>query len=919
MFRLLDTLSFALERIKQHRVLVIWVIVGLSVATTLAMSLSLYVDSVYSNLLQSRLDQPPYAFRFRYLGAWNGNITADDVSSASAAIQGRMAQLIGLPVQRDVRFVRGGSWSVALDSQSLGTFSLGILDGADDQMAIVDGQWPPPQPAPNDPLPVLAPETMLESMGLQVGDQLTAQRSGGGSLKLKIAALWRPVNPDDPAWIFTPKFFDQILLVRPDDLGQVLSGTAKPVDEVAWYLVFDGAGVRTSDVSGLLSRIANGQREVSAVLPGIRYDVSPVDGLKAFNKEVSSLTQQLFIIIAPVGGLVLYFVSLVADLLVSRQQPEDVKLRSRGMSRRALLIVHILMWLLLTGAALAVGIVAAPAVVQLVGRTSSFLSFTGTSSVSHVVFTPQAIGLGAITGLIAASSGLILAWRTTRQNINSYQRMVVREGKAWWQRAYLDLLMLFPAGYVLYSLWRKGGIVANAVSPFSDPLTFVGPTLFALGMALLFLRLWPLVLAAGARLIGFTRNISLLMALRELTRAGRRYRGALLMMAFTLSLTGFTASMASTLDRSLEDTINYQVGADLVLVTAAEAQTESSQDTTTGQTTYTVTGYNLPPTEDLLTIKGVAYASRVGRYPAQLTVGTQRVTGTILGVDRASMAAIALFRNDYASKPLANLLNELADQRTGLLVDREDAQKYNLAIGQDVTLQVQALNTWYQARVPIVDFVDYFPTLNPADGFFAIGNLDPIFEMVGTVLPYDYWLSLEAGTNLQRVLNQVQAVNFPVLQWQAPSAALDAARAEPARRGVLGFLSVGFVASIALTLIAAIIQSTASFQGQTTQLGTLRAMGLGGAAVGVYVVILQGLAALSGVLSGTSIGVGTTLLFLPLLDFSGGLPPYLIRVAWNDTIIVYAVFASVLFFVTLLTTMLLSRQRVATIIRLGDV
>jgi putative ABC transport system permease protein len=356
-----------------------------------------------------------------------------------------------------------------------------------------------------------------------------------------------------------------------------------------------------------------------------------------------------------------------------------------------------------------------------------------------------------------------------------------------------------------------------------------------------------------------------------------------------------------------------------VLVTAAEAQTESSQDTTTGQTTYTVTGYNLPPTEDLLTIKGVAYASRVGRYPAQLTVGTQRVTGTILGVDRASMAAIALFRNDYASKPLANLLNELADQRTGLLVDREDAQKYNLAIGQDVTLQVQALNTWYQARVPIVDFVDYFPTLNPADGFFAIGNLDPIFEMVGTVLPYDYWLSLEAGTNLQRVLNQVQAVNFPVLQWQAPSAALDAARAEPARRGVLGFLSVGFVASIALTLIAAIIQSTASFQGQTTQLGTLRAMGLGGAAVGVYVVILQGLAALSGVLSGTSIGVGTTLLFLPLLDFSGGLPPYLIRVAWNDTIIVYAVFASVLFFVTLLTTMLLSRQRVATIIRLGDV
>jgi len=480
-------------------------------------------------------------------------------------------------------------------------------------------------------------------------------------------------------------------------------------------------------------------------------------------------------------------------------------------------------------------------------------------------------------------------------------------------------MMLFPAGYVLYTLWQRGGIVANAATPFSDPLTFVGPTLFALGMALLFLRLWPWALEVGAHLIGYTRSISLLMALRELTRAGGRYRGALLMMAFTLSLTGFTASMASTLDRSLEDTINYQVGADLVLVTAAEAQTESSQDTTTGQTTYTVTGYNLPPTADLLTIQGVANVSRVGRYPAQLTVNNQNINGTILGVDRASMAAVTHFRNDYASKPLANLLNELADQRTGILINRQAAEKYNLAIGQQVTLQVQALNTWYQTRVPIVDMVDYFPTLNPANGFFAIGNLDPIFETVGTVLPYDYWLSLYPGTDLQSVLDQVQAINFPVLHWQAPAAALAEAHAQPARRGVLGFLSVGFVASIALTLIAAIIQNTASFQQQTTQLGTLRAMGLGSTAIGIYVVILEGLAALSGIFSGTSIGVGATLLFLPLFDFSGGLPPYLIRVAWSETAIGYAIFAGVLFFVVLLTTLLLSRQGVATIIRLGEV
>jgi putative ABC transport system permease protein len=156
------------------------------------------------------------------------------------------------------------------------------------------------------------------------------------------------------------------------------------------------------------------------------------------------------------------------------------------------------------------------------------------------------------------------------------------------------------------------------------------------------------------------------------------------------------------------------------------------------------------------------------------------------------------------------------------------------------------------------------------------------------------------------------------LEWQDPDAALAAAYGAPSRRGVLGFLSVGFVASILLTLVSAVIQITASFRAQAAQLGSLRAMGLGSLTVGAYLVLLQGIAATSGILSGTSIGVATTLLFLPLLDFSGGLPPYLVRVAWDDITRVYTIFAAVLFGVTLATTLLLGRERLTTIVKLGD-
>jgi len=918
MFRLLDTLSFTLERIWQHRILVIWVLAGIAAATTLALSLSLYVDSVYTELLKSRLTDPPYAFRFRYLGAWNGNITGADVDSASQVIQGRFAETIGLPTLRETRYTRGGTWSLRLGELPLGTLNLGMLEGADDQIAIVAGEWPPEPVAPGDPIPVLIPETLFYQTGLQVGDELSAQRSGGGDpITARIAAIWRPANADDPAWIFAPKFFDNIFLVQPETFWPLLEGVERPIDEAAWYLDFDGAGVRTSDVAGLLAAMVAGQRDIDAVLPGIRPDLSPQEELTTFHQEVTQLTRQLFIIIAPVGGLVLYFVALVAGLLVNRQQAEDVKLRSRGMSRRALLTIHVLMWLLLTGAALGIGIAVSPLVVRLVGQTSSFLRFNDPSSIQSVVITRQAVLLGAITGLIAASSGLFLAWRTTRQNINTFRQMAAHGSKAWWQRVYLDFMALIPAGYVLYTLQKRGGLVAEAETAFNDPLTFIGPTLFALGLALLFLRLWPLWVGIWAKLIGFTRNITLLMALRELTRSIGRYRGALLMMAFTLSLTGFTASMASTLDRSLADTIDYQVGADLVLITAVDTQTEETQDSS-GQVTSTVTGYNMPPVAELLLIDGVESVGRVGRYTGQLVIANRPIEGIVLGVDRAAMAAVTRFREDYADESLAELLNKLAGQRTGILVSRQTAIDYNLVTGQQVTLKIQALNEWYDMRVPVVDFVDYFPTFDPADGFFVITNLDPLFELVGTPLPFDVWLGLSADANPQIVEQLVRESGFPALRMLEPEAEMQAARAEPSRRGVLGFLSIGFVASITLTLIAAIIQSVASFRAQAIQLGALRAMGLGGRSVGVYVIILQGMSALSGILSGTSIGVVTTLLFLPLLDFSGGLPPYLVRVAWSDIITVYTAFAGVLLAVTLSLTLLLSREQVTTIVRLGE-
>lgn len=918
MHRLIDPILFALERLWQHRTLVFWTLVGLASATTLALSLTLYVDAVNTNLLTDSLADPPYAFRLRYLGSWEGRITPEDVTTASGVVEDTFVSQVGLPVDSSATYISSGNWQMTLQLDTplrLGAYTLATLEGADHLMQITAGEWPV-EPE-GDAVPVLVSRNMLETAGVQVGDTLQAT-AGTNTVTLAVAALWEPVNADDTRWILTPTFFDNVFLVAEDDLWTANEGIELPVEEVDWQIIFDGTELRTSSVGGLLGGITDGFRAITSTLPGIRMDISPEEGLRAFNADVAELTQQLVIVILPVAGLIIYFVTMLAGMLVRSQQQEDVTLSSRGMSRRALLGIHALMWLILAGMALAVGLAVSPAVVRLIGRTTSFMRFDNFSSTLEVVITGQALMVGTITGLLAASTGLYMAWRTTGQSIMSYKRAEVRAGKTWWQRIYLDFILLGVSAYILYSLGSSGGLTTSATDPFSDPLVFLAPTLFSLGCTLLFLRVYPWLLGLDARLLVFTKNIAFLMALREITRSIARYRSTLLMMCFTLSLIGYTASMASTLDRSLEDVIGYQVGADSVMVVATDAQTEESTSAD-GSSTITVTGYNTLPATDLLEIEGVADVSRVGRYTAQIVLQNQRIDGTVLGIDRHTMASIARFRDDYAPEPLADALNRLAGNRTGLLINTETAETYNLSIGQTITIRVSALGAWYDTTVPVIGLVDYFPTLDPREGFFAITNIDPIFELIGTELPYNVWMRLQPGANVAAIEAESVAMGYPVIGWEDPAALIQEAQAQPTRRGVLGFLSIGFVAAIVLALVGSIIQSTASFQAQAVQIGSLRAMGLGSGAVSTYLIATQGIAALGSIAGGTLTGIGTTLLFLPLMDFSGGLPPYLIQVAWGQIIGVYALFAGALITVMISTTILLGREQVSALVKLGDV
>ena len=148
---------------------------------------------------------------------------------------------------------------------------------------------------------------------------------------------------------------------------------------------------------------------------------------------------------------------------------------------------------------------------------------------------------------------LLPAFGVARYTIVSFKSERARmTRKPFWQRFYLDFLLLIPPAYGIYQLGRTGGLplslgrsaggIAQGANPLDNPLLLVVPMLFCFALGLIAVRLIPLLLELLARLSARPSWVAPLIALRALARQPGTYRGPLLLLILTLSLASFSAS-----------------------------------------------------------------------------------------------------------------------------------------------------------------------------------------------------------------------------------------------------------------------------------------------------------------------------------------------------------------------------------------
>lgn len=971
----LSPVLLAAKRLKVEAWLAIAISVGLLAAVAFTTSIPTYSNAVYVRLLRKELHEktknyPPFSFMFHFLGAKHGNAEWDEVRSVDTFLAKQAAGDLGLPSLVQVRYFQTVPFSVfpqdsatqAIAHSATAELSFAFQSDLEQNITILEGRFPAGSGLFSDrsaPVEVIINNTLAQKMGWQVGETFfaLAEESANSDtlpsqIRFMVVGVWQMNDRQDEYWFYNPFSLirNQLLVSEEGFSRQIGSALRGEIAVGAWYMVLDGESFEVRQASAFLERLQRVDQRAGALLTGTSLLVAPSDsGLRRYQRSAQAMTRSLFVIALPIFGSIVAYLWLVAGVYVERRRAEISLLRSRGASASQIAVMVVLEGTVLGGVAWIGGIPAGSRVAQVIDRTLGFLEFGGAAA-SPMTITPSVERIAILTVGLALFLILLPTLDATRHTLASYRRERARGRTNWRHGLGLELVILLSAGYGMFRLRSQGGIISLGTGnmladvPVLDPLLFVTPVLWLLGFALLSVRALTPLMYATSWAIRQLEGLGFQLAVSRLARSSKSYRIPLLLLILTLSLAVFTASLAQTMSKQIVAEVRYRFGADMRLTEVGESieidplgissssNTNDENSDEAPQESASADGFtpwSFLPVAEHSDAPGVQAVTRVGRYKAVAEVAQWKQEGQFFGIDRTDFPAVVFWRRDFARSSLGSLMNELALTPNGVLAPNSFLRQMALKPGDSLRVIVSIPEqrrelTWLEAPIDfqIVGSFDRFSSWEPDSGPLIVGNLDYVFERAGGEYPYDVWLRTDPNPDYLLIEQELQEKGFRILGWEAPGPWVTQALRRPEFQGIIGLLSIGFIACTLLTILGFVLYTVSSFRERAIETGVLRALGFTPREVislmGWELVVLL----VFGLAVGTGIGIWTSRAFIPYLqsgiDPSPILLPLAPQIAWPRVYQVYLVLGTLYLGSTVLLMIYLMRSQVTQAIKLGE-
>ena len=753
-------------------------------------------------------------------------------------------------------------------------------------------------------------------------------------LRIKVVGVFTKSDPRDLFWFGRFSRLSTSYLIDFSTFERhFLEHEARNLTRAYWHYAVDYHELTIRDVPHVMRRYQDYVRLAAPAGVSFNFAIAPL--LESYLLRAATLERTLSFLQIPSALLLLLFVAMLSQLVIDGDRNEIAVLKSRGAAGRQILSAYLIEALLLGAVGLVLGLPLAVFIVRVIGASNGFLDFVARPALP-LLLSWRMLGFALLGVAIFVGSLVVPLVRTTGVSIVGLKSRHARAPRSLpWQRYLLDFVLLGVAGYAFVSFRQRRTIqeLIPAESAPLDPLLFLASTAFILGAGLLTLRLFPIAVRLAFRLGRRLWSPAVYAGLVQVSRSRGREYFAMIFLILTLGVGLASSTTARTINRSAEDDISYQVGADLALLPEfqSDAPPENVDLLDPLAAPAAPTGsapavqYRAPPLGPFRALPGVERLTTVFRAPSASMVipGSNRVALQVMAVVPHEFGRITWFRNDLLPAHINHHLNLIADHPTGILLSA-DVRDRGVRLGDLVRL------TW-KRQLPIqalvLGFVDYWPSFDPnAAGrgrspTFAVANFDYVFAKMATE-PYELWMDLEPGAQSGPLYAAVEEQELRVLEIRDTAQITIEAKNDPLLQGTNGVLTFGFLTAVLVSVTGYVLFLVFALRERTLQFGLLRALGVHRRQVVGMLVLEQLLTGGFAILSGLAIGQIAALLYVPLLQLAGPaaeqILPFRVVALRSDYLRFYVLALVIMAAGAVLFQSLVRRLRVHEALKLGE-
>lgn len=757
---------------------------------------------------------------------------------------------------------------------------IAAMSGLADHVSILAGEQCGNSLLEDGAIPVILSQRAMTKLDVILGDEIEfakLKNADGSFMKVKIVGVFDAKDYEDNYWVKGPSEYYLEVFTDSELFHKTfinMSDQQFSVD-TNWSLVFDYEKVRPSKTSALVGKTEElcqsvaGERRIGIGTP----DYMGI--LREYQTAAKKVYTTLLILQIPVLALLLAFIFMISRQMLDMEQNEIALLKSRGSSKRQILMIYFLQSAILSVASSIIGVPLGYFLTKALGSTNGFLEFIQRKAL-HVRLSPEVFlyTLGAI--LVSIAFMVLPVIKEANVTIVNVKHKKNDRSKNIFSKVYLDVILLVISLYGLYSFTaRKSELMTSMLEGDSiDPFLFICSSLFIISASMVGLRLQPLLIKLVYYIGRKAWKPAFFASFLQIIRTRKKQGFMMVFLMFTVSLGIFNATVARTILSNSEKGINYSTGADLVLQQPWEDNSLALQYYPDLELTYTEPDFGVYES-----MEGVKSATKVYKNDQIVTSynkkdESEEVKTTLMAIDTKSFGkTVSKFQDDLLPVHLNRYLNAMAKKTDAVLVSSNYRKKHELEIGDQITFRNEEN---VEATGIIYGFVDYFPgyveeshslnekeTLVTTENYLIVANLAQVQQIYG-LRPYQVWIQTDGSS--QFIYDYAEENKISYTTFEDVSAKMVDVKNDALFQGTNGILTMSFIVILILCCTGFLIYWILSIRQRELLFGVFRAMGMTKKEIVQMLVNEQIFSSGVSIIIGTAIGILASKMFVPLVQ-----------------------------------------------------